>query len=213
MPLAQRARPLDHDAYQETPRVCQEHPTGAGIAMGTRRRLDRAAAVVLAVAGVALLATSLVAFAQALPAMRGTEGEHMAGDATLWVMVIAVPMTVGGLATLLAASMLWRGSPMAGTVALAWVALAGLVCVFLTTSPGNILYAARVVLLESGTWSLEGPMLGVQSASFTEGATYYGHLDKVTFWIPWIVAVGAILVACLVLAGWVADVVRGARSG
>ena len=87
--------------------------------------------------------------------------------------------------------MLWRSSPLGETVAVVWVALAGIVCVFLTTSSGNILYAARVVLLESGTWSLEGPMLGVQSASFTEGATYYGYLDKVTFWIPGIVAVRA----------------------
>lgn len=55
-------------------------------------------------------------------------------------------------------------------------------------------------------------MLGVQSASFTEGATYFGYLDRVTFWIPGIVAVGAFLVVSLLLAGWIADGVRGARS-
>ena len=109
--------------------------------------------------------------------------------------------------------MLWRSSPLGETVALVWVALAGFVCVFLTTSPGNILYAARVVLLESGTWSLEGPMLGVQAASFTEGATYYGYLDEVTFWISGVVAVGVILVASFLLAGRIAGAAREARSG
>lgn len=180
--------------------------------METRMETDRAAAVVLALGGVALLSSAALTFAQALPAVLGAEGEHMAGDATLWVMVISLPMAVGGLVALLSARLLWRSSPMGGTVALAWVALAGLVCVFLTTSPGNILYAARVVLLESGTWSLSWPMLGVQSASFTEGATYFGYLDRVTFWIPGIVAVGAFLVVSLLLAGWIADGVRGARS-
>jgi len=183
------------------------------IAMGTRHKADRAAAAVLAVAGVALLATTLVTFAQALPTILGAEGEYMAGMAKLWVVVILLPMIVGGLLTLLSALMLWRSSPLGETVGLVWVALGGFVCVFLTTSPGNILYAARVVLLESGTWSLEGPMLGVQAASFTEGATYYGYLDEVTFWISGVVAVGVILVASFLLAGRIAGAAREARSG
>ena len=182
------------------------------IAMGTRRRTDRAAAAVLALGEVALLATAALTFAQGLPAILGAEGEHMAGDATLWVMLVGLPMTIAGLLTLLSALMLWRCSPLGETVALVWVALAGLVCVALTASSGNILYAARVVLLESGTWSLEGPMLGVQSASSTEGATYYGYLDDVTFWIPGIVAVGVILVASFLLAGRIAGGAREARS-
>jgi len=181
-------------------------------AMGTRHRADRAAAVVLALGGVALLSSAALTFAQALPAILGAEGEHMAGDATLWVMLVSLPMTIAGLLTLLSALMLWRSSPLGETVALAWVALAGLVCVALTASSGNILYAARVVLLESGTWSLEGPMLGVQSASVSEGSTYYGYLDDVTFWIPGIVAVGALLVATFLLAGRIAGGARGARS-
>ena len=181
--------------------------------MGTRRRTDRAAAAVLALGGVALLATAALTFAQGLPAILGAEGEHMAGDATLWVMLVGLPMTIAGLLTLLSAFMLWRSSPLGETVALVWVALAGLVCVALTASSGNILYAARVVLLESGTWSLEGPMLGVRSASFTEGGTYYGYLDDVTFWIPGIVAVGAIVVASCLLAGRIAGGAREARSG
>lgn len=181
--------------------------------MGTRRRTDRAAAAVLALGGVALLATAALTLAQGLPAILGAEGEHMAGDAWLWVILVGLPMTIAGLFTLLCAFMLWRGSQPGETVALVWAALAGLVCVALTASSGNILYAARVVLLESGTWSLDGPMLGVQSASSTEGATYYGYLDDVTFWIPGIIAVGAILVASLLLAGRIAGGAREGRSG
>jgi len=177
--------------------------------MGTRRGSDRAAAVVLAVAGVALLASAALTFAQALPAIRGAEDEHMAGDATLWVMLISLPMAAGGLIALLSAYLLWRNRPPGGTIALAWVALAGLVCVFLTTSPGNILYAARVVLLEAGTWSVSWPMLAVQSASYTDGAAYYAYLDRVTFSIPGTVAVGALLVACFLLAGWIVGIARG----
>ena len=180
--------------------------------METRSRTDRAAAVILVIVGVALLLSAAATFVHALPAILGAEGGYMAGMATLWVLTISLPMTVGGLIVLPSARKLWRSSPLGGTLALAFVVFAGLVCVFLTTSPGNILHSARVVLLESGTWSLSWPLLGVQSASFTEGATYYGYLDNVTFWIPGIVAVGALLVTCLLLAGWIAGRARVARS-
>jgi hypothetical protein len=52
-------------------------------------------------------------------------------------------------------------------------------------------------------------MLGVAGV---DGATYYGYLDNATFWIPGIVAVGALLVACLLLAGWTAGRARVTRS-
>lgn len=86
--------------------------------METRMETDRAAAVVLALGGVALLSSAALTFAQALPAVLGAEGEHMAGDATLWVMLVSLPMTVGGLVALLSARMLWRSSSLGGTVAL-----------------------------------------------------------------------------------------------
>ena len=177
--------------------------------MGTRSRSDRAAAVILGIVGVALLSSAAVTFAPTLPAILGAEGEHMAGDATLWVLLIGLPMTVGGLIVLASARKLWRSSPLGRVLALAFVVFGGVVCVFLTSSPGNILYAAKGILLESRSWSLSGPMLGVTAV---DGAPYYGYLDNVLFWIPGIVALCALLVTCLLLAGWIAGRARVARS-
>jgi hypothetical protein len=178
-------------------------------AMGTRRRTDRAAAVVLALGGVALLASAALTFAQVLPAILGAEGEHMAGDATLWVMLVSLPMTVGGLIALLGAGLLWRGSSGGVTLALLWVAVSGLACAITFIATGNILSAVRMILVESGGWSVSWPELEIYPAS---GGTWYSALDDVTFWIPGIVAVGAFLVASFLLAGWIAGRARGARS-
>ena len=177
--------------------------------METRSRTDRAAAVTLVIVSVALLSSAAVTFVQSLPVILGAEGQTVAGWATLWVLTISLPMTVGGLIALVSARKLWRSNPLGRALALAFVVFAGLVCVFLTTSPGNILSAARGVLLESGSLSLSWPMLGVTGV---DGATYYGYLDNVTFWIPGIVALCALLVTCLLLAGWIASRARVARS-
>ena len=67
------------------------------IAIGTHHKADRAAVAVLAVAGTALLATTLVLFAQVLPRFLGAEGEHAAGETWMVVVIILLPMTVGGL--------------------------------------------------------------------------------------------------------------------
>jgi hypothetical protein len=178
--------------------------------MGTRSRSDRAAAVILVIVGVALLSSAAVTFVPELPAILGAEGEHMAGDATLWVLLTSLPMTVGGLIALVSARKLWRSSPLGRALALVFVVFAGMIAGEITAAGGgNILSAAKVILLESGRWSLSWPMLGVTGV---DGATYYGYLDNVTFWIPGIVALCALLVTCLLLAGWIAGRARGARS-
>ena len=177
--------------------------------MGTRSRTDRAAAVILVIVGVALLSSAAVTFVPELPAILGAEGEHMAGDATLWVLLTSLPMTVGGLIVLASARKLWRSSPLGRALALAFVVFAGLACTLVAAGYGNILSAAKGILLESGSWSLSWPMLGVTGV---DGATYYGYLDNVTFWIPGIVALCALLVTCLLLAGWIAGRARVARS-
>lgn len=53
------------------------------------------------------------------------------------------------------------------------------------------------------------PELGVSAG---DGATYFGRLDDVTFGLPGIVAVGAILVFALLLAGWIKDLASRSRS-
>ena len=170
-------------------------------AMGTRRRLDRAAAAVLALGGVALLLSAALEVARALPAILGAEGEHMAGDATFWVILVVVPQALGGLIAVLGARRLWRGSPGGVTLAFLWVSLAGLASAITFVATGNVLSAVRMILVETGGWSVSWPGLQIYPAS---GGMYYSQLDDARFWIPGIVTVAAILVASFLVVGWIA---------
>ena len=169
--------------------------------MRSRSRWDGAAAATLAIAGVMLLGAAAVVLVSLLPELLGAEGEHLAGDATLYAISIVVPLSIGGLLALLAASDLWRGSRDGIWLGLLWVGLAGVACAVVAGS-GNILSALRVIVLESGSWSLAWPALVVAAG---DGATYYGRLDDPTFWIPGIVAVGAVAGACFLLGALVSD--------
>jgi hypothetical protein len=142
-----------------------------------RSRTDRAAAVILAIVGVALLSSAAATFVLELPAILGAEGEYRAGNAKFSVLLTSLPMAVGALIVLASARKLWRSSPRGRALALAFVLFAGPGCALGAAVYGNILLAA-----------------------------------KGTFWIPVIVAVGALLVACLLLAGWIASRARVAGS-
>ena len=107
---------------------------------------------------------------------------------------------------MLAAGDLWRGSRDGIWLGLLWVGLAGVACVAVSFGSGNILSALRVIVLESGSWSLGWPTLGVAGG---DGVTYYGRLDDATFWIPGIVAVGVVAGACFLLGALVSDHGRG----
>ena len=200
----------------DTLKASQEPRQESGIAMGTRRRMDRAAAVVLAVTGVvvlvfvAVVSVATLAYA-ASPRMPGDEGEHAVGETVLAVVFFLSPVVVGGLIALLAARMLWRDRRMGRPVAVVWVAVVGLACVLLAMVSGNVLHAARVVVFEAGMTSFRWPVLGVQPANFTDGPYYY-HLDDFVFWMPGIGVVVALLLACLLLAGWVAERRQGADT-
>ncbi len=173
--------------------------------MAIRSRWDQAASVTLAVVGVLLLVVSLPTLARLLPDLLGAEGEHSAGDATLFVLIVVVPLAFAGLMTLILARGLWRGSRNGIALGLLWVGLAGLACAVVTAGSGNLLSFARAMVLESGRWSLSWPELGVTGS---DGATYYGSLDDPTFWIPGIVAVGALAVACFLLGAFLRDECR-----
>ena len=178
--------------------------------MATRRRTDRAAAVVLATIGLALLVFVAIAVAGALPRMRGDEGEHAAGETLL--AVVLPPVVLGGLLTLLIARRLWWGRPMGRAFAGAWTAVVGFACVPMAAANGSALHAARVVMFEAGMVSFRWPVLGVQPASFEDGPYYY-LVDEISFWTPAIMAVGALLVAGLLLAGRFAERGRDVRHG
>lgn len=172
--------------------------------MGTRRRTDRAAAVVLAAIGLAMLVFVAIAVAEALPRMRGDEGEHAAGETIFSVILFLSPVVVGGLVTLLIARRLWRGRPMGRPFAVIWTAVVGFACVLMAAANWSSLHAARVVLFEAGLVSFRWPVLGVQPASFEDGPYYY-RVDEIWFWMPAIMAVAALLVAGLLLAGRLAE--------
>jgi hypothetical protein len=180
--------------------------------MGTRRRTDRAAAVVLAAIGLALLVFVAIGIAGALPRMRGDEGEHAAGETVVAVVLFLSPVVLGGLATLLVARLLWRGRPMGRPLAVGWTAVVGFACVLMAAANGSVLHAARVVLFEAGLVSFRWPVLGVQPASFEDGPYYY-RVDEIWFWMPAIMAVEALLGAGLLLAGRFAERGRDAGTG
>jgi hypothetical protein len=174
--------------------------------MTGRSRWNGAAALTLATAGVMLLGAAAVVLVRLLPDILGADGEHMAGDAGLFALSVVVPLSIGGLIALLAAGDLWHGSRDGIWLGLLWVGLAGVACAVAAAGSGNLLSALRVIVLESGSWSLAWPTLGVAGG---DGATYYGRLDDATFWIPAIVAVGVVAGACFLLGALASDQGRG----
>ena len=169
--------------------------------MYTRNRWHGAAAVTLGLAGLLLLGAAAVILVEFLPDIQGAQGEMMAGEAGLYVMVVSGPFAVGGLLALLGAWLLWRGSPGGVELALLWVAGAGLAGAIGVAADGNILWAVRMILVESADWSVSWPDLNIVTAS---GGSRRCGLDNVTSWIPVVAAVGAVMVACFLLAGRVA---------
>jgi hypothetical protein len=166
--------------------------------MDTRNRWHRAAAVTLALAGLLLLGAAAVVLKESLPDLQGAQGEMMAGEAGLYAMTVSGPFAVGGLLALLGAWLLWRGSPAGVAVALLWVAGAGLAGAIGVAADGNVLWAVRMIVLESADWSVSWPSLEIGTAS---GGSRICGLNNVTSWVPVVAAVGAVTVACFLLAG------------
>jgi hypothetical protein len=161
--------------------------------------------VTLSVVSGLLLGVAFVLLAQVLPDLLGGGGEHMAGDAALWVIIVVAPVAIDGLLALVASWLLWRGSPVGFGLALLWLALGGLALAITWESYGNIWGVTRMVVVESAAWSVQWPYL----VTVPDGASYYASLDDVTFWLPGIVAVGVALVTVCLLGALVA----GAREG
>ena len=93
--------------------------------MKSRRRWDRAAGAVLAVTGVFLLVFTVVGLAPAVSNLGSTD-EHLAGDATMTLMIFGPMLAVVVLSTLGCAWLLWRGWRGAKALALVWIVGAGL---------------------------------------------------------------------------------------
>ena len=165
--------------------------------MDTRNRWHRAAAVTLALAGLLMLGAAAAILIEFLPDVQGAQGAMMA----VYVMVVSGPFAVGGLLALLGAWLLWRGSPGGVELALLWIAVAGLAGAVGVAADGNILWAVRMIVIESADWSVSWPDLNIVTAS---GGSRRCGLDNVTSWFPVVAAVGAVMVACFLLAGHLA---------
>ena len=185
--------------------------------MGTRSRTDRAAGAIIAFEGLFLLVLAAGTLARALPDL-GSADPHVAGDAGMAVFIGGFPIGVAGLLTLFLALRLWRERPGAKVFAAALAAVAGLYSATMLTGFGNVLWAVRIIVFEPAAWLVRwpylywNPFLGTNVSGTPVESYPYGRLDDVAFWFPGIVAVGALLVACFLLAGWIAGRARGARS-
>ncbi len=113
--------------------------------MKTRRRWDRAAGGVLAVTGVFLLVFTVVGLAPKVSEL-GSTNEHLAGDATMTLMIAGPMLTVVVLSTLGCAWLLWREWRGARAFALVWIVGAGLFAAQDLGGGGNT-WLARVIAL------------------------------------------------------------------
>jgi hypothetical protein len=170
--------------------------------MGTRSKTDRAAGAILAFEGLLLLVVAAGPVAQALPDL-GSGGRP--SFMTLSYFVDGFVVGGAGLLTILLAVRLWRRGPGARIFAATWVVIAGLYSWITLSRGGNVLWAIRIMIFEPDAWLVRWP--------YFRWNVFGPRLDDVVFWLPGIVAVGALLVACLLLAGWITARAQGARSG
>jgi hypothetical protein len=119
--------------------------------------LNRAAAAILAAVGVAVVAWVAVAVVDALPAI-ASDNPRQRDGALFGLILIGIPVLVGGLLTLLVARRLWLGHPRARTAALVWLIAAGLVS-WMSSGFGTILWAVQIMIRDPDALSVNWPYL------------------------------------------------------
>jgi hypothetical protein len=178
--------------------------------MEARRRFDQAAAAILAVVGVLVVGWVAVNVVQhSLPAI-ASDNPRQRDGALFGLILIGIPVALGGLLTLLIARLLWHGHPWARTLALVWSVVAGLASGIF--SFGTVLWAVGMMVLHPEAVSVRWPRLYYDnrppspdgSPVFPTEELSSVHLDSLDFWVPGIVAIGVLAIASLLLAGWIA---------
>jgi hypothetical protein len=149
---------------------------------------------------VLLVVAAVVLLADAWPDLTGAGGEHIQGDATLWLVIVILPVTIAGLLSVVIARQLWLDRPGAATELIAWIVVALMVSGGFATAEGNALSSLRRILFEGGVASFDGAALNVVTR---DGVGYFGYLDDPTFWLPALLLLAAIALAAL-LAAWIA---------
>jgi hypothetical protein len=184
--------------------------------MAVRRITDRAAGVVVALVGLFLLASALATLARALP--------DVASESEVVRWMIGAPELAGGLVLgivavlgVVLAGELWDGGSAARATAAALVVVAGVIASFAATGFGSVLWALRILVVDPEAWLVRwpyfywNPFLGTDVVGTPVESLPYGRLDDPYFWLPGILAGGALLVGGLFVIGWIAGHVRGAR--
>ena len=196
----------------------RKRSTSAVIGTGTGSRTDRAAGAVLALEGLFLLVLGPATVAQALPLWLSTD-PIVSFEIGLPRVLSGLALTLFGLLTLVLAWRLWRGGPAARVVATGLVALAGLYAGTALSGFGNVLWAMRSLVADPDRLLLRwpylywDPFLGSNVSGTPVENFPSGRLDDIAFWFPGLVALGALLVAAMLLAGWIGRRARGAQSG
>jgi len=180
--------------------------TGA-IVVSAPGRTDRFAGAIIALEALPAFGIVGLMLVRYLPEL-GSADAHLAGDAAL-SLILAAPIAVGGLAVGTLAVLVWRGSSGARRVAAGAAAVATVLVAASTASYGNPMWVVREFLLARGGMSVEWPYwvydpFGARGAGDAVSRFPNGRLDDIGFWYPAIVALGALLVGGLLLAGWIA---------
>ncbi len=184
--------------------------------MEAHSRTDRAAGVILALEGSVILASSAVMAARIGPFLAATEPAAQAQVPMILILNV-LPAGIGGVLALLAAWRLWRARPGARSLALVWAVGAGLVSAILLTSYGSLAWVLQALVFERDRarfdwpWFRYDPFLGTNVVGTPLEQLPGARLDSIYFWFPAVVAIGAAVVAGLLLAAWIARRARGTR--
>lgn len=102
-------------------------------------RTDRLASAALAIVGILMLGSLVAIVVPLLPDLLGDD-PHIAGDATMVVTFIGVPLATCGLVSLGSATLLWLGAPAGRLLALAWSVILGAGVVGVVAASGGYLW-------------------------------------------------------------------------
>ncbi len=183
--------------------------------MEAHSRTDRAAGVILAIEGSVFLAASAAVATTIGPFLDATEPAAQAQVPMILILNV-LPAGIGGVLALLAAWRLWRARPGARSFAWGWAVIWGLVSAAMMTSYGSLAWVLQVLVFERDRARFDWPWFRHDPAGLLAAGTPLANLpgtrlDSIYLWFPAVVAIGAALVAGLLLAGWIARRTRGAR--
>jgi hypothetical protein len=160
--------------------------------------LDRAAGVAIAMIGALLAALVVEVLLRSLPDL-GSPDPHLAGDATMTLIVAGLPLAMAAAAALGVALLLWRGKA-GGRPAAAVVALLALAFSWVYNGFGSVVWLARTWLSQPEALVLDWPLwrwnpwYAMPDVILPPRELWpSGRLDTLDFWLPGLLAIAAAL--------------------